>query len=391
MLITPQSHRTFNNSFTLAGMAQEGSDSFARVTMDGKRFDGGRMPVDALEELLRYQKLVVVAAEQEWRDENPGSDLPANFGDQFELALTDIEDGSAVSVLERPPGSLFGEYFDRGRDEVDAELARTTDLQDDLRDLALVHHPEFVAFGSSLHEGEFLAVVHDIAEAPSFKFTPASHQRVAAAAKRNTALSTRRTIEGWIVGRLTEINTEKLSFKIITAAGEEVPGRYKKTPEVLDDLKAALGVSEKHPVIRMLAKQRVEGDTPKLISSVTKVEVLPIDGKPWSRRMIELARLLDGWDDEAADSKMIAFPALESARELMGYVSSEGMSMPGLFPHYEGGVTVEWATPERVFTIEIDSELTYSLFATSGTDITVDESTLDVSKVKDLILGAGLR
>jgi hypothetical protein len=93
-------------------------EQFSEFTLRGARFAGGRLPVDALVELGRYRALLLEAASRAWAQDHQDAPLPEDFDDEFDLAIVKVRDGSATSLLERPE-SAYGEYFDRGRDEVE--------------------------------------------------------------------------------------------------------------------------------------------------------------------------------------------------------------------------------------------------------------------------------
>ena len=60
-------------------MEDEGRPQVKRVRLTGARFEGGRLPVDSLVELQKYQDIVRIAAEAEWKQVHPGEQLPDDF------------------------------------------------------------------------------------------------------------------------------------------------------------------------------------------------------------------------------------------------------------------------------------------------------------------------
>lgn len=60
----------------------------------GGRFNGGGFPLDGIQELAKYQRLVFEVAKQIWTEANPGKPLPDSFADQVRLRLVDIKPGS---------------------------------------------------------------------------------------------------------------------------------------------------------------------------------------------------------------------------------------------------------------------------------------------------------
>src|SRR5689334_15616152 len=131
---------------------------FAQLKMTGEDFNGARIPVRALEELLRYQQLVLKAASNQWRDDNDTEELPADFEDKFELVLAKVEEGSAVSILERPSHAIYEDYYDRGREQVEDELGIAASDSPNADIISLLEYEEFRQFGSTLESDETIEI-----------------------------------------------------------------------------------------------------------------------------------------------------------------------------------------------------------------------------------------
>lgn len=364
---------------------------FARLTMSGRQFDGARIPVRSLEELLRYQKLVLQAAVGQWREDNEGEELPADFEQNFELVLADVEDGSAVSVLERPRHAIYEDYYDQGRELVENELdlagsdSATADV------ISLLEYKEFREFGSTLEDDESIEIstpASDRQHGRVIRFTPETSRRITEVlypAYKELSKVERQTEHGWIVGRLTAINAERKNYTITTERYGSVLGKYQED-EILDELKAVLDSSEKAPVVRIFGRLRFAGSRLKRILSSSTVQVLGIDGQPWSRRFIELANLEAGWNDDYPDSDVIAFTALDGARQILQHVLESGLAQPGVFPTIEGGVSLEWATSQQVTTVEITPDSEFELFhLTREDENAVSAVTTVITEVYDFV------
>ncbi|QQZ18358.1 MULTISPECIES: hypothetical protein [Rhodococcus] len=342
-------------------------DPFATLTMDGEQFEDGRLPVRALAELQRYVAIVLRAAELKWLDANPGKELPEDFHDSFELTIAEVRPGSATSVLERPQTSVYDSYYEEGR--LDFEAALNEVLNDQSPDLwhPLVATEEFGEFGSSLDDGEFMSVPVANDSNSSLRVTPSSYQnKIRTAHKAATSVSLpptlaieRRKESGWVVARLVALNGLESKFTLLLD-GREVNGKFKE-PEIFDDMKAVLGTSEKSPVVRIFGRLSFVGEDISRILEATKVQVLEVDGEPWSGRFIELAQLSEGWNDEARSSEAVAFSAIDGAREILRHVAKIGREIPGIYPSEDGGVSLEWASPQRVITIEVSPDGVYEM------------------------------
>lgn len=118
---------------------------------------------------------------------------------------------------------------------------------------------------------------------------------------------------------------------------------------------------------------------------VKKVQVLEIDGEPWSRRFIELSRLEPGWDEEFPESEAVSFAALDGARELLHFVSALGANQPGIFPTATGGVSLEWATGNEVLAVEVTEDAEFQMFHVSQGSEAVDLTTESVADVRNFL------
>ncbi|MFD4440752.1 hypothetical protein ACFWPK_13375 [Nocardia sp. NPDC058519] len=365
---------------------------FARVTMAGDSFEGGHLPIRSLEELRRYQDLVIQAAKLLWKDGHPESELPEGFEQAFELSLAAIEQGSAISILERPGISDFDDYYSAGRDELERELSTILsadpDPYPDFDRLPLLEIPEFQTFGSSLRPHEEIVITRSRVTEKEVVITRETSQYVIKplADEYRKWKSARYSEIGWIVGRLVAIDADRSSFTINSIDHGRVNGRYKDS-EILADLKAVLGSSAKAPVMRMRANLRFAREKLDRVLDVQAVELLEIDGEPWSRRLIELASLQDGWHEESPDSKSIAFSALDGARDVLRFARDKAIPTPGLFPMDDGSVNIEWASPSYVISIEIDPELEFSIYETGSERKTTDIATSDISDVFTFLAG----
>jgi len=72
-----------------------------RLAFKGERFREHALDVDALSELVQFQKIVAETAKARWRAANPDrKQLPKHFEQRTRLCLRRIEEGSAVAPLE---------------------------------------------------------------------------------------------------------------------------------------------------------------------------------------------------------------------------------------------------------------------------------------------------
>ncbi|REK81273.1 hypothetical protein DVG80_18240 [Rhodococcus erythropolis] len=368
---------------------------FARVKLNGERFAGGRLPVSALSELEKYTNLIREAAKLGWQEEHPGEELPEAFGSAFDLTLTEVEDGSADCVLELPRARQQDddEYFDRARERVGREIREVLQGAVEQTDNLIAKIDAFGDLGSSLNDNESLNVPSVSEEAPVRITRVAHREQLRPAHERALQLpiisaSPKLSQEkGWLVGRLNTIAANKSRFDLETEKYGDVHGFY-KDDEILDDLRAVLHKSEKAPVIRIYGILQLYSESHFFrMRDASVVQVLEIDGEPWSRRFIELASLDKGWDDEDPDSEPVSFAALDGARKLLSHARLHSKAQPGLFPSSDGGVSVEWASPDNVYAIEVSPDAEFHLFHLGPDDIPFNLETTDVTAATKFVEG----
>ena len=77
---------------------------------------------------------------------------------------------------------------------------------------------------------------------------------------------------------------------------------------------------------------------------------------------------------------------VEAARELLEECVELGRAVPGIFPMPDGGLQLEWASPDFISSIEISPRMVYSLFELDvASRISVDEETTDLSVAKSFV------
>lgn len=370
---------------------------FVRIRISGDRFHGGRLPVDALGEIQRYQAVLLAAARREWLEDNPGKDVPEGFDGELGLVISSVEEGSAQILLERPVTTGFDTYFERGRDEFERELSALLDSTESVSEAPLFELKAFQAFGASLLDGDAIQVIsytEDAKPKASVSFTEATRSEVLVPRQkelekelRKRRAAQRHAEDRAIAGRLTELNPEKGSFTLQTLHFGDLTGWYSES-SITDDLKKVLDTSAKAPVVRVRGDLQFRNDVVTRLRNVSEVQLLEIDGQPWSRKIVELAMLGPDWDGETPGAEMIAFPALEAARDLMLKFAQADVPRPGIFPTEEGGVSLEWASAAQIASIEISPDAEFILFRLpEGTNDGFEETTADITRAAEFGMG----
>jgi hypothetical protein len=318
-----------------------------------------------LEELQRYERLVRKVAEQQWRAANPDrKSVPPQLADEFNLSIVAVEDGSAMPVLERDSisQSEWDPYL------TDATVLIEQAFQALIQGKSLpsgfdwLMSQDFRDFGASLQGGE------------AIEFRPTSAYPIVYSAEVRDEVRERLgtpvvgrlenvTRRGAIAGRLVRLDADAKTFKfrrLGDPASKGINGKYSQ-PGLTADLRRILESNSVAPVVRVTGDLIGPPDAPPIrIGSVASVELFEVDGMSSSARLIELAALEPGWNE--GHGMPVEFAALDAARDILLQLHQDSLAMPSVFPLEDGGVQLEWASPELVSSIEISPDVNFSLF-----------------------------
>lgn len=338
-----------------------GKRDVADLRFDKGRFTAEGFPLEGIQELHRYQALVLEVAKQLWREANPERQrLPKGFEATVRLRLTRVRKGSAIPVLEREPTlkgvdagpdllELSIEYIDNAF----AEIVKSNRLPWDASDEAI---QAFVNFGQSL-EGKERAEFRASSNAPT-RYTHDDRARLLKAMK-DEAVDT----AGTLVGRLETLSSLK-AFVLVDAEGRKITGRF-STSGVFADLHALHNVQGEAELLWLEGKYTLRPDgTVARITDVTNAGLFAKSTNPWAIRLARLAALPSGWLD--GDGERVEVPPLQAALVVLEKFTSDQLATPGLYADPDGGVRLEWLTETSHTVLRIGNTLELSCFHLDG-------------------------
>lgn len=348
-----------------------------RIRLTGERFEGGRLPVDSLVELERYQALLRLVARSTWEADHPGEQLPVDFDDEVSLTIDRIEEGSADIFLVFEQHAAFVEYQERADDTVSEAIAAAYEARD-LPALPAAIEGEVIEritlLGESLETGQSIEVYTAGPAAEPTRIDREARREVidnfAFEAFVNAPPSAPSgklwTHPETLVGRITEVDAEKATYRFESLRHGTLIGHYDRESSLLDDIRAVLNSETEAPILRVEGQlqHRRDGRAFRFTETVA-VEEFVLGNEPWAPRLIELAQLTSGWSDGVAGSPIVV-TALEGANSILSAIVAAGLPTPGIFPAEEGGVLLEWATLEAVRSVEITADGEYELFQRSA-------------------------
>lgn len=322
---------------------------FLKPRLVGKRFDDHSIPVEVLKDWAAFEGLIVEVARWLYLEQFPRRRrTPRGFTQNFAIHLSQVEEGSAVPVLERPlpQGSLvhdaFSEWFDKARDRVldTIQAASTGKSVDDLLPKPLLAY--FDQFGRFLRDDERV----------EFKRSSAANDVVVYDNRVRKTLVLKsaavyRTEES-VRGSMSELNLENRTFTLKLISGEKVVGQFSE--ELRDAALGALGAYGESLVMVEGAVVRDQSDNRKRIEQVTRIESLdPLDVPA---RLESLALLRDGWMDGMG--VRLSPSGLAWLSKAWADAWPDEVALPYVYPTPEGGVQLEWSTPQGSITAEVD-------------------------------------
>ncbi|POX67822.1 hypothetical protein C3481_06450 [Microbacterium sp. Ru50] len=354
-------------------MDELGGPRYKRIRLTGERFEGGRLPIDSLVELQRYQEVVRKLAEFEWRREHPEDELPSDFADGVGLTIEKINDGSADVLLAFEQHETYVHYQAEARDAADATIAAAyahlplPELPHVPPALVAEVREELADIGGSLLDGQSIEFYADPSDTTPTIITVEGRREARAdliltdfftePEAPSIAPLVQKKDES-LVGRVTAVDADSTKFELVTSQGR-VHGWYRENTELLADLKAVLNTAEEGPLTRITGELRTKNGVPNRFWTTHTVELVAFDDSVSGRRLTEFAALPSGWED--GEGLQISFSALEAAQEIIRGLDARA-DVPGLFPTPEGGVLVEWASAAGVRSIEVLADGTFELF-----------------------------
>lgn len=351
----------------------DSSRQVRRIKLNGARFEGGRLPVDTLVELERYQQMLRILARAEWQTTRPGEAIPDGFDDDLSLTIEKIEPGSADIMLAFEQQAVYAEYQAQAQDALDGVIAaayageKLPDLPptivQDLRD-------RIIEFGNTLEPAQSIEIF-PVGSGQPVAVTPESRKQVVdqfaledfVAEPSEAPLGELVTHPDTVVGRITEVDAEKGTYRFESLQHGRLIGHYDIESDMIASIRAAVDSVADGPVLR------VEGDLqydrkgkPWRLTKTHLIEEFAAGHEAWASRLIEMAELPNGWGDEGT-GKVVAFPALDAANKIMAVLVAGSVEVPAMFATDDGGVILEWASLDVVRSIEATPDSTFELFS----------------------------
>lgn len=345
---------------------QQESNSI-RLRYVGRRFDGGKLPVEVLPDLAAFRELVLAYAREQWLAKNVRRQrMPKEFTAGFSLRLVAIEDGSAIPVLElQRDGSqaLLPGFADQVATAVDEALDAITRL---FKSAELGQFPRSMTsdqiralnkFGAGLLRDERIEFYEPTKKEPNAYINTDLRRAILSQArnKYNVHISDVGVLEGCYTS-----SDDPYGHIVI---GSERYGEIRielESSTIKESFDGNLG----QPVeLSIVAEMNAEDRVVKVldVDSVNVVdEKLSASYQRCVKRISDLAKLEDGWRDGTGIK-----PA-QSALEAVGrFVRSrvQFADLYRIYPTTSGGIQIEFVLNDWDYTLEFHPEGMIEFFA----------------------------
>lgn len=332
-------------------MSDEREDAaFGTLRLVGGRYSSFGLPVGAVAELQRYEKLLERVANRLYLQENPRRRrVPRGFGDLMDLRLVAIGEGSVVPVLSRTRPVTDGlfpsvDWYDESRRLINEALREISDSNRVPSRFPRSALGDLAQFGRSLRDDERIELSG--VNEPVAVLDPGTRTRIAALAQIDEI-----EIETTVLGQITGLRSDPQRFDLVLIGQDryKLQGAY-SDPAMWGVLRDLNGFAYTAPLssLTVVAKQNRDGDLIAIVDVISIEAALP---PRWAARIAELAQLQDGWLPPSTEAPTRG--VLDVTEELLLACVDDNLPRPSIYPSGDGGVQLEWRAPGYNIEVEL--------------------------------------
>lgn len=309
-------------------------ETLIRVTLHGKRFKDGEMPLSVIADMPTLQEMVIDVAKWQFKEDHTYRErTPRDFA-QIYLKLTGLEKGSTIANIgiDTTRSVLLGvpnqEYFEKAANTIsDAIGCAEQDTRQPNIPIPKHFLSYFNRFGRNLGKGEHLEV-KTVGRDP-VRLTPESRERLVL-----WSMETELMRDIAFRGTIFEANQDKMTFSFRPIYGPQVncwfTEQYRNN--IIDALKDYKDVKVLVHGTGIYDKQ----DRLSRIEPVTHVE--PLDTLDVPAQLDEFRRLQDGWLGDGGNAPN--HEGLDWLSETFGLYYPDDLPLPYAYPMANGGVSL---------------------------------------------------
>jgi hypothetical protein len=336
---------------------------FTTPTLKGTRFDGHTLPLEIAQDLVAYEKLIVDLAKHLYLEEHTSRKrVPKGFGNDFQLHLEKLEEGSTKPVLAIVTAASMtvggtADYFEQARDIAAECIAASPEQLPAKFPKHLLKH--FNHFGKSLEYGEEL--IFNEGAANSASLTPEKRKMLVLSA------SGRYEKDIQLKGYVDAPNFDKGYFILRQDDAQDI--ECPMSHEFHELIRRFVGLP-RHIVSIEGVGAYDSWESLKQIINVESIEFQP--NAELSQKLEFLLEHDDGWYGEGSIGFTDA--SLESISAKLIEEFPTDIEFPALVPTPEGNILLEWGGPSH---LSVDINLQANLaelhaYSSDNADIELD-------------------
>ena len=343
------------------------SSEFMKLEFQGRRFEGGELPLDILRDLTALKGMVLEVAKWKFREDHPERKRsPKGLTRDIDLKIIRIDSGSAVPVLglcsTQSQGNFdiglpYQKYFEDSASliiqSIEAEeLGQDQKAEDALPNKYLAY---FDRVGRNLQEEESLR----------FIFSARNEEATLTQDIRRALLSRSRikelTQQVALRGSIPEADQERMTFELQQIYGSKIGGRMnlQHLDTIVDAFAGYLDGTKVY--VEGIGKYSQEN---RLLSLELIEQINILDPLDVPARLNEMKNLTDDWASgmqalnttETLASRAPNHEGLDWLAAVFEQLYPDSLTNPYAYPTLEGGVQIEWSIGRYEATLEINLE-----------------------------------
>jgi len=347
---------------------------FLKPKFEGTRFDGHRLPLDLLRELVLFEELILDTARWLFMEQNAGRKrLPRGWREGFSLSLADIEEGSAMPVIvmedtDAAAEDLFSRtHFEEARDKV-IEAIGAASIDGEAQILPRHLGRYFEKIGSGLREGERIVFSGSSAATPVALTTEVRKRLV----PRNAPYRMR--IE--VVGSIFEVDQRARTYQILDVNDRRHSARFAE--EDHDRVLEAANNYRSGELFCIRGNGLYNQDSS--LKEIIETFAIEPEGQRISDLLAGVRGLQRGWFDGSGGEAFLQQSLHWLETQWRANVPAS-LPAPKFFPTVDGKLSVEWRIERWDASLEVDLAVKRAYFHALNLDTDVDREAdnLDLS------------
>lgn len=350
----------FNNLSDIASsMHNMDASSRMRVKLTGAQFNGGRLPVSALPELINIQNLL-----------NANAD--GNQEDELQLVIEDIQDGSAdilLSVVTAASIAVSPGVIEDRQEALHHTLRGVVENPGDpFKGLNESQAEALSHLGRTLSDGQALEVYFDASKYSAVSINALQARDLAETyavrglllpdgadpdKEKIKAQAPKRTR---LLGKITAINAEDKKFSFAADNFGFIENGHYEGSSVFEDLRKVLDETSSAQSVALTCYTQMKAGKIWRIKGVVEVDTFSFPVTGYGERLKSFFELPQGWG-ENEDGQEIAIDIIQAAETFsQKWVELTGIS-PSSFPLENGGILLEREINGKMLSVELEPDL----------------------------------